>query len=110
MCYLCANKGSHQDRCPPPFAKRVGMTVPMFSASEAVVSRRHFLISSVSAAGGFILSWHVTSRVDAQEVTSAKSRIYPSDAFVRIQADGKIVIQVNRLEFGQGVATALPLL
>src|SRR5262249_47420306 len=31
-------------------------------------------------------------------------------AFVHIKPDGKIVIQVNRLEFGQGVQTALPML
>jgi len=82
----------------------------MLPASDAVLTRRLFLIRSASAAGGLILSLHLTSSVDAQEVTSAKARIYPPGAFVRIQADGKIVIQVNRLEFGQGVATALPLL
>src|SRR5438876_11020740 len=34
---------------------------------------------------------------------------YPPDAFVNIRPDGKIVIQVNRLEFGQGIQTGLPL-
>jgi isoquinoline 1-oxidoreductase beta subunit len=86
------------------------MTVPMQPVSDPVLSRRLFLTRSASAAGGLVLSLHVTSCIDAQEVPSAKTRIYPPDAFVRIQADGKIVIQVNRLEFGQGVATALPLL
>ena len=37
-------------------------------------------------------------------------KIYPPDAFVHIRPDGKIVIQVNRLEFGQGVHTALPMI
>src|SRR5207249_1366647 len=32
------------------------------------------------------------------------------DAFVHIRPDGKVVIQVNRLEFGQGVQTALPMI
>jgi isoquinoline 1-oxidoreductase beta subunit len=36
--------------------------------------------------------------------------VYPPDAFVHIRSNGKIVIQVNRLEFGQGVQTALPML
>src|SRR5436309_1054819 len=34
----------------------------------------------------------------------------PPDAFVHIRPDGTIVIQVNRLEFGQGVYTARPML
>ncbi|HZB44751.1 MAG TPA: xanthine dehydrogenase family protein molybdopterin-binding subunit, partial [Pyrinomonadaceae bacterium] len=37
-------------------------------------------------------------------------KVYPPDAFVRIKPDGKVFIQVNRLEFGQGVQTALPMI
>ena len=37
------------------------------------------------------------------------AKVYPPDAFVNIRPDGKIVIQVNRLEFGQGVQTSLPM-
>jgi len=43
-------------------------------------------------------------------VPEKRPRIYPPDAFIHIRPDGKIVIQVNRLEFGQGVHTALPML
>ena len=86
------------------------MTVPTLAVSEASFGRRQFLIRSASVAGGLILSLHATSSVDAQEVKSAKTRTYPPEAFIQIRADGKIAIQVNRLEFGQGVATALPLL
>jgi isoquinoline 1-oxidoreductase beta subunit len=47
----------------------------------------------------------------AQEPAQGKPpQIYQPDAFIRIQPDGRIVIQVNRLEFGQGVHTALPML
>ena len=47
----------------------------------------------------------------AQEAPQAAqpAKVYPPDAFVNIRPDGKIVIQVNRLEFGQGVQTALPM-
>ena len=38
------------------------------------------------------------------------AKVYPPDAFVNIRPDGKIVIQVNRLEFGQGVHTSLPMM
>jgi isoquinoline 1-oxidoreductase beta subunit len=40
---------------------------------------------------------------------AAAPKVYPPDTFVNIRPDGKIVIQVNRLEFGQGVQTALPM-
>ena len=36
-------------------------------------------------------------------------KVYPPDAFVNIRPDRKIVITVNRLEFGQGVQTSLPM-
>ena len=37
-------------------------------------------------------------------------KVYPPDAFVEMRPDGTIVMQVNRLEFGQGVQTALPMI
>jgi CO/xanthine dehydrogenase Mo-binding subunit len=46
----------------------------------------------------------------AQEGTAPKPKAYPPDAFVQIKPDGKILITVNRLEFGQGVYTSLPML
>lgn len=46
----------------------------------------------------------------AQEGARPKAKVYPPDAFVHIQPDGKILITVNRLEFGQGVQTSLPML
>ena len=45
----------------------------------------------------------------AQAAPEEKPEVYPPDAFVHIRPDGRIVIQVNRLEFGQGVQTALPM-
>jgi isoquinoline 1-oxidoreductase beta subunit len=44
--------------------------------------------------------------VAAEEKSALK---YPPKDFVHIRPDGAIIIQVNRLEFGQGVSTALPL-
>jgi isoquinoline 1-oxidoreductase beta subunit len=46
----------------------------------------------------------------AQEGTQPKSKSYPPDAFVQIKPDGRILITVNRLEFGQGVYTSLPMI
>lgn len=75
-------------------------------SSESGLSRRSFLRVSATAAGGLIVSLYLDSRLLAQAPAAKK---YPPDAFVHIQPDGRIVIQVNRLEFGQGVQTSLPM-
>jgi isoquinoline 1-oxidoreductase beta subunit len=78
--------------------------------------RRGFLRVSFAAAGGLFVSLYLEPRLTlAQEGVSQSQapparRDFPPDAFVNIRPDGKIVIQVNRLEFGQGVQTSLPML
>ncbi len=78
--------------------------------------RRNFLRVSATAVGGLLVSLYLDSPSTAQEGVSPAAqpklqpKIYPPDAFVHIRPDGKIVIQVNRLEFGQGVQTALPMI
>ena len=75
--------------------------------------RRGFLRVSFAAAGGLVVSLYLDpkSATLAQEgpMPQAPAKVYPPDAFVNIRPDGKIVIQVNRLEFGQGVQTSLPM-
>ena len=71
-------------------------------------TRRTFLRVSSGAAGGLLISLYLDRPALAQQAAALK--IYPPDAFVHVRPDGKIVIQVNRLEFGQGVQTALPML
>lgn len=74
-------------------------------------NRRGFLRVSFAAAGGLMVSLYLDRTALAQEVEMPRqpAKVYPPDAFVNIRPDGKIVIQVNRLEFGQGVQTALPM-
>ena len=79
------------------------------SEESLQVARRTFLAASATAAGGLLVSLYFDLPVNAQEAEK-KARMYPPDAFIHIRADGQIVIQVNRLEFGQGVQTALPML
>jgi len=75
--------------------------------------RRGFLRVSFAAASGLFVSLYLNgSSIEAmaQEGGQPPAKVYPPDAFVNIRPDGKIVIQVNRLEFGQGVQTSLPML
>src|SRR6185503_3861700 len=85
----------------------------MAIASKSLdLNRRGFLRVSFAAAGGLFVSLHFDPpSASAQEGANAPPpKNYPPDAFVNIRPDGKIVIQVNRLVFGQGVQTALPML
>ena len=74
------------------------------------ITRRTFLSASATAAGGLLVSLYLDRPLHAQQVPAQNPKVYPPDAFIEIRPDGKIVIQVNRLEFGQGVQTALPML
>jgi isoquinoline 1-oxidoreductase beta subunit len=82
------------------------------NARDQIVSRRSFLQVSATAAGGLLVSLYLDRPSAAQEASQPQPspKVYPPDAFVNITPDSKIVIQVNRLEFGQGVHTALPML
>src|SRR5882724_4966419 len=75
------------------------------------LNRRSFLRVSAAAGGGLLVSLYLDLPASAEAVNEAPPpKVYPPDAFVHIRPDGKIVIQVNRLEFGQGVQTALPMI
>jgi isoquinoline 1-oxidoreductase beta subunit len=74
------------------------------------LTRRSFLRVSASAAGGLLVSLYLDLPLAAQEGAQPKPKAYPPDAFVQIKPDGKILITVNRLEFGQGVYTSLPMI
>ncbi len=73
------------------------------------LNRRSFLRASAAAAGGLLVSFYVDFPALAQE-GNPPPKVYPPDAFVRVGADGRIVISINRLEFGQGVSTGLPMI
>ena len=79
----------------------------------ASINRRGFLRVSFAAAGGLVVSLYLDpsppSLTQEAGQTAQPAKVYPPDAFVNIRPDGKIVIQVNRLEFGQGVQTSLPM-
>jgi isoquinoline 1-oxidoreductase beta subunit len=75
------------------------------------LNRRSFLRASTVAAGGLLLSLYLDLPAVAREGRQAPPpKVYPPDAFVHVRTDGKILITVNRLEFGQGVQTSLPMI
>ena len=80
------------------------------TCSEGSVNRRSFLRASAVAAGGLMVSLYLDLPAVAQEGGPPPPKVYPPDAFVHVRPDGKILITVNRLEFGQGVQTSLPMI
>src|SRR5882762_6154063 len=87
------------------------MRVALKTDNDLNLNRRSFLSVSAAAAGGLLVSLYLDLPVSAQEGRPAPPpKIYPPDAFVHIRPDGKILITVNRLEFGQGVQTSLPMI
>ena len=76
--------------------------------NDSHVSRRSFLRASSVAAGGLLVALYLDLPALAQE-GALPAKVYAPDAFVHVKSDGKILITVNRLEFGQGVQTSLPM-
>jgi isoquinoline 1-oxidoreductase beta subunit len=86
------------------------MTAAISTANDLLLGRRSFIRASATVAGEMLISLYLDLPLTAQEAGQAKPQTYPPDAFVHINPDGKIIIQVNRLEFGQGVQTSLPMI
>ena len=92
---------SHIDHCDLP--RLLAQTRP---AAATTLPRRCFL--KLVGAGGLALGAfpHVAT---AQSKGGLKPTEQPS-AFVQIAANGEVTVTINRLEFGQGVQTALPMI
>jgi len=87
------------------------MQAALKSEHDLNLNRRSFLRVSTVAAGGLLVSLYLDLPASAHEASQAPPpKVYPPDAFVHIKPDGKIMITVNRLEFGQGVQTSLPMI
>lgn len=76
--------------------------------NDLTLNRRSFLQVTTAAAGGLLVSLYCNRFTAAQQPPAPK--VYPPDAFIHIGSDGMIKITVNRLEFGQGVQTSLPMI
>lgn len=85
-------------------------------ASE-LLSRRHFLVCTLSSAGAMVISLASPEDADARSVNNAP--FLPPDvhtaptemsAWLTIDKDESIIIRLAQSEMGQGVMTALPMI
>ncbi len=76
------------------------------NALAAVVSRRLFLQTSLSASGALVLAPGLASGQDAP----ARAPENPLGVLIRIEPDNRIVIGATGAEIGQGVKTSLPMI
>jgi isoquinoline 1-oxidoreductase beta subunit len=72
--------------------------------------RRSFL--KLAGAGGFALGMFPLGAAaqDAKPAAAGLKPLQQPAAFVRIDKDGTVTITINRLDFGQGVQTSLPMI
>ena len=73
------------------------------------LSRRTFLKAGSVLGSGLVLGFFVPGGQKMARAADAK-KVYTPNAFLRIAPDNTITVAINRLEFGQGVATSLPML
>ncbi|MES2071604.1 MAG: xanthine dehydrogenase family protein molybdopterin-binding subunit [Pseudomonadota bacterium] len=86
----------------------MSISAPALTAPPAM-SRRRFLKASGVIGGGLVLGFYLPGGnrfANAQ----APAPVSAPNAFLRIAPDNTVTIAVNRLEFGQGVHTSLPML
>ena len=80
-------------------------------ARSGEFDRRGFLKLSALGGGGLAVTWSAPAALAAEEGAPAapKKPVDPSP-FIKIHPDNTVEIRVNRLDFGQGALTALPML
>jgi isoquinoline 1-oxidoreductase beta subunit len=77
--------------------------------ARMATSRRGFLKAGAVAGGGLVLSFMLPAGGRLARAADAKPVVYAPNAFLRVAPDNTVTVIVNRLEFGQGVHTALPM-
>ena len=95
------------DEMPPALRQLMARGVP---AQPQPMSRRSFL--KLTSLGGLALGAFPLI-ADAQGGAGAAAALKPTQqpsAFLHIAPDGVVTVAINRLEFGQGVQTALPMI
>ncbi len=84
--------------------------------NSTIISRRHFILTGATAAGGFAIGLSLAPRLaDAFTVTpqpwdESASSPHDLDAWIAIEPDDTVLIRYVRSEMGQGSMTALPMI
>jgi isoquinoline 1-oxidoreductase beta subunit len=76
---------------------------------NGALSRRSFLKTGAAATSGLVLGFFLPGAGRLARAADAPAPSAPN-AFLHIAPDNTVTVMVNRLEFGQGVHTALPML
>lgn len=79
------------------------------STTTKSVNRRFFLKSGTLAGGGLLLGLHVYGK-NLKGFELADGSVFEPNAYIRIDASGKVTIMAPNPEVGQGVKTSLPML
>lgn len=75
---------------------------------ESTISRRNFLKVSAITGGGIMLSFSFLGQL--AEAQTLEESVFAPNAFIKINADGTVVLMAPNPEIGQGVKTSLPLI
>jgi isoquinoline 1-oxidoreductase beta subunit len=78
------------------------------SGSADGISRRTFLLAAAAAGGGLMLSLRLPSA--GRDAAAAGIDGFTPNAFIRIAADGQVVLIMPYVEMGQGTYTSIPML
>lgn len=78
------------------------------SLLERKIARRDFMATSLIAAGGLIVTFHLPPMIRrGMAAEAAAGPDYVPNAFIQVAPDNSITIVINKLEMGQGVNTSL---
>ncbi|MES2127213.1 MAG: xanthine dehydrogenase family protein molybdopterin-binding subunit [Pseudomonadota bacterium] len=78
-------------------------------SQDGGMSRRSFIKAGAVAGTGLVLGFFVPGANKFARAAEAKAPLAPN-AFLHIAPDNTVTVAINRLEFGQGVQTSLPML
>lgn len=73
-------------------------------------ARRTFLKASAASGAGLVLGFFIPGLSRIADAQTVAPKIYQPNAFLRVGADNSVVVQVSKIDIGQGTLTALPML
>ena len=75
---------------------------------DSTISRRHFLKVTALSGGSMLVSFSLLNEVF--DAGSPGDPVFAPNGYIRINADGTVVLMASNPEIGQGVKTSLPMI